>query len=99
MLIYMTADYIHFNMITDRRIMTTDRRKHPDGSECPLNHESVEQLLTTLGSIDKRLQKIERFMLIGHVVVWTIGILIGAFWWMSENIEIFRSWANDFLRK
>jgi hypothetical protein len=85
-------------MITDRRTMT-DRRKHPDGSECPLNHESVEKLLGTLDSIDHRLQKIERFMLIGHVVVWTIGIIVTAFWWMSENIEIFRSWANDFLRK
>ncbi len=76
-----------------------DRRKHTDGSECTLNHESVEKLLGTLGSIDHRLQKIERFMLIGHVVVWTIGIVAGVFWWLTENIEIFRSWANDFLRK
>ncbi len=75
----------------------SDLEKH--NSECPLDHESVEKLLDTLQSIDHRLQKIERFMLIGHAVVWTIGIAAGVFWWFTENIEIFRSWANDFLRK
>lgn len=75
-----------------------DRRKHPDGSECPLNHESVEQLLTTLGSIDKRLQKIERFMLIGHVVVWTVGIMAGAFWWLYEHVEYIRAIIRDFVK-
>ena len=75
----------------------TDRRKHPDGSECPLNHESVEKLLTTLGSIDKRLQKIERFMLIGHVVIWTIAAVTGAFWWIYEHIEYIRSIVHDFV--
>ena len=84
-------------MITDRRTMT-DRRKHPDGSECPLNHESVEKLLGTLDSIDHRLQKIEKFMLIGHVVVWTIGIMVGAFWWLHEHIDNVRLIIKDFIK-
>ena len=76
-----------------------DRRKSVTSkSECPLDHESVDKLLGTLDSIDKRLQKIERFMLIGHVVVWTIGILAGVFWWFYENVEILRlmllGWIN-----
>ena len=75
-----------------------DRRKHPDGSECPLNHESVEQLLTTLGSIDKRLQKIERFMLVGHVVVWTVGIMAATFWWLYEHVEYFKTIMKDFVK-
>jgi hypothetical protein len=84
-------------MITDGRTMT-DRRKHPDGSECPLNHESVEQLLTTLGSIDNRLQKIEKFMLIGHVVVWTVAGITGIFWWLFEHVEYIRSIIRDFVK-
>lgn len=75
-----------------------DRRKHPDGSDCPLNHESVEQLLGTLHSIDKRLQKIEKFMLIGHVVVWTIAGITGIFWWLYEHVEHIRDAMRDFIK-
>ena len=74
-----------------------DRRKHQGGSDCPLNHESVEKLLDTLRSIDKRLQKIERFMLIGHAVVWTIAVVTGVFWWLYEHIELIRSMLLDFV--
>lgn len=75
-----------------------DRRKHPDGSECPLNYESVEKLLGTLDSIDHRLQKIEKFMLIGHVVVWTIGVMAGAFWWLHDNVDYLRLMIKDFIK-
>ncbi len=81
----------------ERRIMA-DRRRHPDGSECPLNQEAVEKLLGTLNSIDYRLQKIEKFMFVGHVVVWTIGIMAGAFWWVNENIDNLRLIIKDFIK-
>jgi hypothetical protein len=74
-------------MKIDRRTMA-DRRKHPDGSDCPLNHDSVEKLLGTLDSIDH----------IGHAVVWTVGIMAGAFWWLHEHIDNVRLIIKDFIK-
>jgi hypothetical protein len=58
----------------------------------------VEKLLSTLNSIDYRLKKIEKFMFVGHVVVWTISIMVGALWWLNENIDNLRLIIKDFIK-
>lgn len=69
-----------------------DREDH-----CPMDSQQAAKLLEVVTNIDSRLQKIERYMLMGRVAVGTLAAAATAVWWTIDKAEAIRSAIAKFL--
>jgi hypothetical protein len=64
---------------------------------CPMDADQAAKLLEVVTNIDSRLQKIERYMLIGRVAVGTLAAAAATVWWTVEKAEEIRSALRQFM--